>query len=139
MIRFTVPGKPEGKGRPRFRRAGNFVKTYTPDQTVNYEKRVRESWEQGHFERLQGEIEARMVCYFPIPKSTPKKRRAAMEAGEIGCSTKPDADNLAKCVLDALNGLAYDDDSHITRLEVRKLYSTDPRCEVELTEKENDK
>ena len=37
--------------------------------------------------------------------------------------TKPDADNLAKCLLDALNGLAYPDDAQITALEVGKFYS----------------
>ena len=57
-----------------------------------------------------------------------------MESGAIGCGTKPDADNIAKAVLDALNGLAYTDDSKVTRLVVVKLYGTEPRVEVKLTE-----
>lgn len=134
-ISFTIPGKPVGKGRPRFQRAGNYVRTYTPDATASYENLVKLCWQAGGHPKLSGEIHARIAAYFPIPKSTPKKRRADMEAGRVGCATKPDADNLAKCVLDALNGLAYDDDSSVTRLEVRKLYSTEPRCEVRLTEK----
>lgn len=28
MIRFVIPGEPQGKGRPKFSRQGNFVKTY---------------------------------------------------------------------------------------------------------------
>ena len=35
---------------------------------------------------------------------------------------KPDADNLAKFVLDALNGVYYKDDSQIYELIVRKQY-----------------
>lgn len=135
MIKFTIPGKPEGKGRPRFRRAGNYVQTYTPDKTVVYENWVKDCFRNAGGGKMNGEIHARITAYFPIPKSATKKRRAAMESGETGCATKPDTDNLAKCVLDALNGMAYDDDSAVTWLEVRKLYSNEPRCEVQLIEK----
>lgn len=137
-VEFTIPGKPEGKARPRFRRAGNYVQTYTPKNTQAYEAKVRECWKAAGHRKLEGEIEAKIVGYFPIPKSATKKRRAIMEAGMVGCPTKPDSDNLAKGVLDALNGKAYDDDSHITRLEVIKLYGAEPRCEVILTEKETE-
>ena len=40
--------------------------------------------------------------------------------------------NLAKAILDALNGYAYDDDSRISRLVVTKTYSDNPRVEVML-------
>ena len=138
-ICFTVPGQPVGKGRPRFRRAGKCVQTYTPDDTVIYENWVRECWKNAGAARLEGEITAEITAYFPIPKSTTKKRRADMEAGTVGCITKPDTDNLAKCVLDALNGMAYGDDSQVTALTVRKLYSDTPRTEIKLTEKETAK
>jgi Holliday junction resolvase RusA-like endonuclease len=36
--------------------------------------------------------------------------------------TKPDVDNLAKAILDALNGVAYEDDSQVYSLEVQKWY-----------------
>ena len=36
-----MPGEPRGKGRPRFRRAGAFVQTYTDDKTANYENLVK--------------------------------------------------------------------------------------------------
>ena len=35
-------------------------------------------------------------------------------------TTRPDVDNYAKCVLDALNGLAYRDDSQVVDLHVVK-------------------
>ena len=40
MIQFFVPGKPVGKGRPRFTRSGN---TFTPEKTRAYEAAV--AWE----------------------------------------------------------------------------------------------
>ena len=137
-IKFTVPGKPEGKGRPKFARRGNYVQTYTPDKTVVYENWVKDCFRNAGGEKLEGEIEAELVCYFPIPKSVSKKRRAQMETGEVGYTGKPDTDNVAKCALDALNGLAYDDDSAVTRLEVIKKYGSDPRVEITLKEKETD-
>jgi Holliday junction resolvase RusA-like endonuclease len=47
---------------------------------------------------------------------------------------KPDLDNLAKIILDSLNGIAFDDDRQVVRLEVSKFYSDRPRAEVWLTE-----
>ena len=40
---FTVPGEPQGKGRPRFARpkGSNFTMAYTPEKTVSYENRVK--------------------------------------------------------------------------------------------------
>lgn len=35
-LKFSVLGEPAGKGRPRFRNAGAFVQTYTPEKTVSY-------------------------------------------------------------------------------------------------------
>lgn len=37
-----------------------------------------------------------------------------------------DLDNLAKFVLDALNGIAYDDDSQVATLTCAKAYTTSP-------------
>ena len=52
----------------------------------------------------------------------PRQTQDAKICGEIPCTIKPDCDNIAKIVLDALNGLAYDDDSQVTELEVHKFY-----------------
>ena len=35
-LKFTIRGEPKGKGRPKFSRQGNIVRTYTPDATANY-------------------------------------------------------------------------------------------------------
>ena len=62
----------------------------------------------------------------PIPKSTPKSRKAAMLEKIIQHTKKPDLDNLQKAVLDALNGTAWEDDSQIVRITAEKKYTDDP-------------
>ena len=62
------------------------------------------------------------------------KKKAAMMAGQIRPTKKPDADNCAKSVLDALNKIAFDDDSQIVELHVNKYYSENPRVTITLEE-----
>lgn len=116
---FTIPGKPQGKARPRVRRDGH---AYTPSQTTQYEEFVRFCWRCAGAVKLNGAIRALILARYPVPKRDSKKMQDAKICGEIPCTIKPDCDNIAKIVLDALNGLAYDDDSQVTELEVHKLY-----------------
>jgi Holliday junction resolvase RusA-like endonuclease len=60
-----------------------------------------------------------------IPKSWPKKKQAQAENNEISPG-KPDLDNIAKTVLDALNGVCYEDDAQVVILSVTKCYSREP-------------
>lgn len=135
-VKFTILGEPMGKERPRFRRVGKYVQTYTPTKTKNYETKVRDSYYQDNVNtrHLTGAIEAEIHGIFPIPVSVSKKLRAKMESGEEPYTKKVDADNLAKIVLDALNGVAYEDDKQVTKLTVTKVYGNDPRVEVTLRE-----
>lgn len=132
-VTFTIVGKPCGKGRPKFSRQGDYVRTYTPEKTVEYENLVRLAWVQSGGEKLQGVISATIYCYFPIPKSVSKKKRTALDG--TAYTKKPDCDNIAKIILDALNGIAYDDDSQVASLRVKKLYDAEEtKVVVELAE-----
>ena len=131
MIKFTIPGEPKAKARPRVTKSGH---AYTPDKTIEFENWVKLCYQESCDEVFHdGEIMASIVCYFRIPESKSKKKQFDMESGIIRPTKKPDLDNLAKSVLDALNGLAYSDDSQIVGLEINKYYSLTPRTEVELT------
>ena len=136
-ISFTVPGKPQGKARPRF--DGRSGRTYTPKNTKDYEKFVRHCYvycygnELRNYLCFSGEIEATITAYFPVPKSVSKAKRTAMLAGKTNPTSKPDADNIIKAVLDALNGYAYKDDSAVVKVTAVKKYSEFPRVEVTLT------
>lgn len=129
---FTVYGKPQPKQRPRFSRYSGVV--YTPSETHKYEKAVRKAYLAQHNGMISesGAVWATINCYFPIPKSTPKKRRELMMYGKIRPTNRRsgDADNLAKSVLDALNGVAYTDDSQVIALYVEKWYVTEPDGEA---------
>ncbi|HHD2713896.1 RusA family crossover junction endodeoxyribonuclease [Clostridium perfringens] len=76
---------------------------------------------------------ALIVAYYKIPKSYSKKRVQAIRDGLEKPIKKPDADNIAKIILDSLNGIAYKDDSQIIELSVIKRYTEEnERVEFEL-------
>lgn len=131
-IKFTVPGVPVGKGRPRFTRGGH---AYTPEKTVAYEKLVLSCWKTQSGEGFAGGIPlvATINAFFPIPKSTSKKKAAAMDGAF--CLKKPDSDNIAKGILDALNGYAYPDDAAVMLDGAWKFYTNGlPRVEITIRE-----
>lgn len=130
MIKLTIPGEPCAKQRPRTTKQGH---TYTPQKTVNYETLVKQLYiMQNQRQQLEGEIKLMVKAYFRIPKSKLK----AFQKQKIRPTTKPDWDNVGKIISDALNGLAYRDDSQIVSATVEKWYSLEPRVEVILMESE---
>lgn len=121
---FMIPGKPTGKARPKVNTYTH--RAYTPKKTVDYEKLVRHSYENAvpPSDRLHsGPVAVEITAYYQIPKSWNKAQKRAAMARELRPEVKPDLDNCAKAILDALNGLAYMDDASITELCVQKLYA----------------
>ena len=124
------PFEPKPKGRPKFTRKGH---AYTPKTTLEYETDVKEFYQSQTEDFYDTAMRVRLVFNMAIPKSTSKKKRVLMETGIIKCTVhNGDVDNLAKAVLDALNGLAYEDDCLITKLTIIKKYSTDGNVGTEL-------
>ena len=133
-IFFDIPGKPFGKQRPKFTTRGGYVKAVTPKDTVIYENLVKLSYKQTVKDTFTDEamIEANITTFFEVPKSTSKTRRALMLEGKIRPTVKPDVDNIAKVVLDSLNGIAYHDDKQVVSVLVEKRYAEQPHVEVTL-------
>lgn len=133
-ITFTVPGEPQGKARPRVTRNG----TFTPRKTAEYERRVRAAYREQCGDMFLGEsaLIVTIAARFEPPKSVSRKKRAAMLTGLIQPKRKPDADNIAKAVCDALNGIAYRDDAQITCLIVEKQYSERAGVTVDIAPRE---
>lgn len=132
-IRFSVPGKPFGKQRPRVVHNGSFSKAYTPKETVNYENLVRLMYSnaaRGRMFRPGEMLDVRIIAYYEIPKSVSKKKRKAMLEHRIRPTSKPDVDNIEKIICDSLNLVAYHDDSAIVDAQVRKFYAEIPRVDV---------
>jgi len=133
MMRFTVPGPPVGKARARVVVNHGRAHAFTPEKTARFENLVRMAF-TSKFPRhvpLTGPIWLEVEAYFQPPKRL--KLRNGKEGYEsIPHVTRPDASNVAKAVEDALNGVAYRDDSQITYFSVNKCYSLTPRVEVEI-------
>lgn len=126
---FKIVGEPKGKGRPRMTKNGH---TYTPKDTYEYENLVKLAFTQAYPDWVphKGEVLAYIDAYYSIPKSYSKKKKQLIEAGIIQPTKKPDLDNIAKSILDSLNGIAYLDDSQVIELKVAKYYSDTPCVEV---------
>ena len=131
-IDFDIHGKVQAKQRPRF----NGKYAYTPEKTRNYESWVK-LWfvtKYKDFKPLEKPLRVCIYAYFPIPTSKSKKVREEMSKGIIKPTIKPDTDNIAKSILDALNGLAFIDDKQVYELYVRKEYGIVPYARVIIEE-----
>ena len=137
ILKFSVLGPPQGKGRPIFSTFRGHVSVRTPEKTAQYERNVQAMYKRAHPNRGFPEgvmLDLRVIAYFGVPNSAPQKRRAAMLAGEIRPTKRPDADNILKVIADSLNGLAYYDDAQLVDTQIRKFYSSRPRVEVTILE-----
>jgi crossover junction endodeoxyribonuclease RusA len=103
-LRFFVPGKPVSKARPRVIARGVRCTAYTPAKTRAWEAAIR----------LVGASSARRSGW--AATSEPCEVEIALR----GLHPLSDVDNAAKAVLDALNGLAWDDDRRVWSLHVRR-------------------
>lgn len=132
-IKFSIPGQPFGKQRPRVVSRGTFSKAYTPKETVSYENLVKLMYSQAAKGKMFPDgamLDVRIIAYYDIPKSTSKKKRKEMLEHKIRPAKKPDWDNIGKIVCDSLNLVAYHDDSAVVDAQVRKFYSENPRVDV---------
>lgn len=128
-MQFIVEGEAVPKSRPRFANG----RAYTPKRTKDYEQKVREAY-TGDMYPAGIPLKMLITAYFAIPKSATVKASEEMIKGLIRPLKRPDADNIAKAICDALNGVAYADDKQIVRLTVAKYYSIWPRVEIEIDE-----
>lgn len=133
-IQFTVPGRPKGKGRPRFSR----YSVYTPHGTMDYERKIKEAYRAAGGPLFTGDIAVRVQAFFGIPKSWKKEKRERAVKGYLYPGRpSPDIDNIMKIVLDALNGIAYKDDDAVVYALCSKAYvppGQEARLEVTLLE-----
>ena len=126
---IVVHGKPRGKGRPRFMRNGH---TYTDEKTRDYEKQIQEAFISSGEVKRDSYVSINIDAFYQIPKGTSKRVKALMIEGKIRPVVKPDLDNIAKIVLDALNGYAYKDDNQVVDCYVSKWYSEDARLQIKI-------
>jgi Holliday junction resolvase RusA-like endonuclease len=128
QVIFKIGGDPRGKGRPRFTKNGHV---YTPDETKRYEQLVGLSYRnsaKGY--KFTSPVRVTVKAFHKPPKGKSKKVTEDMLNGRILPTKKPDADNVAKIVLDGLNKVAWDDDTQVVEMMVTKRYSEEPMVAV---------
>ncbi len=132
LLRFTIPGTPVAKGRPRVTTRGGRPATYTPARTVAYEGLVALAGQDAMAGQapFAGPLRVEIVATFPIAASWPKAKRAQAISGDLWHTSRPDADNLVKACCDGLNGVVFGDDSQVASIEVAKRYGTVPGVAV---------
>jgi Holliday junction resolvase RusA-like endonuclease len=128
VIRFTIPGEPQGKGRARVGRVGPHVRMFTPAKTAAYEGLVAHAAQAAMAGRdlLNGacRIELDVVC--TVPASWSKRKQSEALHGLIRPTKKPDADNVLKAVCDGINGVVWVDDTQAVDVTLRKRYGSTP-------------
>ena len=134
VYEFEMIGDIVGKARPRMNtRTG---RAYTPTNTKLYEYSLRQWFLMNYpnFKPIESRVKVTIIAYFGIPKSTSKKKEAEMLQENISPTKKPDADNIIKIVLDAMNKFAFKDDTQVTKLEIEKKYDNTPRIYIKIEE-----
>lgn len=131
MQMFTIDGECVAKGRPRFTRAGH---TYTPKRTKDYENHVKASLIEQGARINKNPLTMKVDIYKGYLKSWTIKQREDAKNGIKQPYRRPDVDNYVKSILDGADGILYNDDAQIIRLEVEKHYSEEPRVEIQLKE-----
>lgn len=115
-IAFTIPGEPIAFARS----GGNGKVRFTPKRQRDFMSLVKLAAHNAMDGEapMAGPVEMTIRAVYLVPVSWPKKRRDAARWR----TSKPDADNLAKIVADAINTIVYGDDAQVCNLIVQKVY-----------------
>lgn len=103
------------KSRPRWSSRGGHA--YTPASTLEAEQRIRSAWVDANglaYAEWRGPVSVSIDVWREVPK-----RASRRGEGSLVC-LKPDLDNTAKLVLDALNGVAWADDAQVVHLSISR-------------------
>jgi Holliday junction resolvase RusA-like endonuclease len=121
LLKFTVPGKPIAKGRPRSYAIGGKggkpfkgIRNVTPKRTVRYESIVRQeardAMEKAGLKPLQERAIVLIKAFWAWPKSMFRKTNPRTEALH---PAREDWDNVGKSLCDSVNAICYLDDKQI--------------------------
>ena len=133
-IHFTVPGVPIAQPRHRVGNHGAYI---PQDHAIHaYRQAVLLTWQSisEYFAPMPGAVSVGLTFWFPRPQAICWKTKPQIAAVK---TTKPDLDNLAKGVLDALQNHAFGDDSNVVELRLSKRIVRDgalPRTEITITD-----
>lgn len=132
-IAFQVPGDAQAQMRPRATTINGSVRMYDHKKSKDYKSYIQDIAKQYMpTEPIDGPLEMRVTIYRKLLKSFSKVKRQQALDGILLPVSKPDVDNLAKTFMDALNGMAYKDDSQIVTLIAEKRYAEEAYVFIEI-------
>jgi Holliday junction resolvase RusA-like endonuclease len=119
-----VYGLPIAQGRPRaFRHPAGGIRVYDPANSRDWKRTVQAQVLPVKPDvPFAGALRLRLLFELPRPKSLPRR--------VVHHVKRPDVDNLAKAVKDAIRSVVYQDDSQVVELEVRKVYGDQPGVSI---------
>lgn len=131
-IAFSVPGDPVPQPRPRVSTVGGFGRAYVPKSHAvhAYRQAVALAAKAAGCRPGSEPVSVIVDLVFARPKS--HLRKSGLRAG-APVLPRCDLDNCAKAVLDSLNGIAWVDDSQVSRLVVEKSYGSEGRTTVRIS------
>src|SRR5574344_1012769 len=134
MYEFEVNGNIIGKQRPRVNMYTGNV--YTPNKTKDYEEWIKQSFfiKYNQCQIICDRVKVEIIAYLKIPASTPKGKKEEMLKNVVSPIKKPDIDNIAKVVLDALNGYVLKDDILVSKICVEKRYAEEEKLYIKISE-----
>jgi Holliday junction resolvase RusA-like endonuclease len=130
-ITFSVPGDPVPQPRARVSTAGGFARAYVPKThpVHAYRHAIQLAAIDAGLRNDTATVQVVIDAVFARPKSHMNKKGVKADAPQL---PRPDVDNLAKAVLDAI-GPILGDDTQVSRLVVEKSYGTEARTTVRIT------
>ena len=135
-MKFTILGEIKTKGRPRCCLINGRPHIYTPRETQEYEEHIKysylnqsENWQKQPYFSKDIALSLRIRAIFKPSIANAKKW--AKLGSYPNCTKHKDIDNICKVVMDALNGVMYEDDKQIVELVGTKTYGEIERIEVE--------
>jgi len=130
-ITFSVPGEPVPQPRPRVSTRGGFARAYVPKEhpVHAYRKAIAEAADEAGLVAQDEPLNVVIDAVFERPKSHLNKAGVKPTAPRL---PRPDVDNIAKSVLDALQDV-IGDDTLVARLVVEKSYGQEARTTVRIS------
>lgn len=132
FLAFTLECEPRAQMRPRF--SGNVAYKHKSQKSREAELDALLAGFRPK-KPLAGPVCLEFAAFMPVPKSAGKKKREDMLAGRIAPTAKPDLDNLAKQLKDAMTRAGFwHDDRQVVLLLCLKKYAENPRWQVNVRE-----
>ena len=139
MVKFTIYGEIVSAMRPRASFYGGHAHIYQPKENVQYQNLVSMAYKEAtdmYYTRDKA-LNIEIHAYFKYPSAITPLQKEMARNGLYACLKHKDLDNIAKNILDGLNGIAYDDDKQIVDLHITKSYDDQERVEVVIREEES--